>query len=313
MYTLLCQHDHDLYIREVSNHLFEHSWIRFKMAGIGSGREQNIEARLVEAREILKLKVPADESVNDEARKKTFKNCDSKDTRCFVVLEGFGDRTHFWERQRTYGQRKLENEECTYKKGRHAEAYVLARLDLYIFMQEEREKEEREKEEREKEERKKKEATEEKATEEKATEERATEEKATEEKATEEKATEEKATEEEIVEGMRNMAIKKKVIIYLTREPCNSIDKKYPNSKSCLKRILEFLNVYDDIEIEINYVWPYQPRSHTIQGEPGKYSIDVTTKEYAKVKSQVRIEQIKSTPIMMNTITGKLAEIEKKR
>ena len=234
MYTLLCQHDRDLYIKEVSNHPFEHSWIRFKMAGFGSIREQNIEARLVEASEILELKETAG-SVNDEDRKNKFIACvnkkDSPDTRCLVVLvKGFGDRTHFWERQRTKNQSKLENEACTYntERGYHAEAYVLARLELYM-------------------------------------------------EAALKKQTVDSEDTEDVAEKLGKMKISKKVIIYLTREPCNNIEERYfnnPNSKSCLKRILEFSNVYDDIEIEINYV------HENIYNTPKQYEPPINKKTY---------------------------------
>ena len=87
-----------------------------------------------EARKVLTLEENPDE-VDDNERMGLFTdsaNDDDSPTRCLVVSQGFDDEQYFWERSRfCRDQLDEENEECTYHKGRHAEKYVLARLELY--------------------------------------------------------------------------------------------------------------------------------------------------------------------------------------
>ena len=120
------------------------------MAG-ARGNTEILRARVEKAKEILTLKGVQSRDVNDEKRMQLFRICAingrSLDTRCLVVLEGFNGKQgkqYFWERQRAKEKKdknnkvieestlEEENEECTYKKGCHAETYVLARLDLYL-------------------------------------------------------------------------------------------------------------------------------------------------------------------------------------
>ena len=103
------------------------------MAG-ASGNTEELRERVNEAKQILKLR-----DVDEEKRMDSFRICAendrSRDTRCLVVLKGFNGKQgkqYFWERQRAGNTLTEENEECDYEKGRHAETYILARLDLYL-------------------------------------------------------------------------------------------------------------------------------------------------------------------------------------
>ena len=51
---------------------------------------------------------------------------------------------------------------------------------------------------------------------------------------------------------------KKIVTIYTNYSPCDTINRIYPNSESCMKRIIEFLTTHDDIIMNINYANEYQ-------------------------------------------------------
>ena len=209
------------------------------MAG-ASGNTEELHERVKEAKKILKLR-----DVNDKERMESFKKCaknaTSSDTRCLVVLEGLNGKQgkqYFWERQRAKEKIKnnkvkeestleKENEECEYHKGRHAETYVLARLDLYLKEEEEEERSFDDLNKRTK-------------------------------NIEISKKGKSKQTQNAGVQQKDAVQQKKIVTIYTNYSPCDTINRIYPNSESCMKRIIEFLTTHDDIIMNINYANEYQ-------------------------------------------------------
>ena len=133
------------------------------------------------------------------------------------MLEGFNGKQYFWERQRAGKNSSKstlteENEECTYKIGCHAETYVLARLDLYL--EEERYIDDLIKR--------------------------------TKNTVISENG---KSKQTQNADVQQEDAVQQKIVtIYINYSPCEKTNtEKYAGSKSCKKRIIEFLTDHSDI------------------------------------------------------------------
>ena len=221
------------------------------------------------AKEILTLKgVQSRDVVLDEERMQLFricaKNAKSRDTRCLVVSEGFNGKQgkqYFWERQRAKEKIKnnkvieestleKENEECDYEKGCHAETYVLARLDLYLEKEEE--------------------------------EERSIDDLIKRTKNTE-ISKNGKSKQRQNADVQQGNAVQQKIVtIYINYSPCEKTNtEKYAGSKSCKKRIIEFLTDHSDITMNINYVNKYNGKS----GEKSDINEDLKRQEQKLIQN----------------------------
>ena len=216
------------------------------MAGARGNTE--LRERVNEAKNILTLR---------DGRMQLFRICAingrSLDTRCLVVLEGFNGKQgkqYFWERQRTGNTLTKENEECDYKKGRHAETYVLARLDLYLEEEEE---------------------------------ERSIDDLNKRTKNIEiSKNGKSKQRQNADVQQKDAVQQKKIVTIYTNYSPCEKTNtEKYAGSKSCKKRIIEFLTDHSDITMNINYVNKYNGKS----GEKSDINEDLKRQEQKLIQN----------------------------
>ena len=176
--------------------------------------------RVEKAKKILTLR---------DRRMESFEQCaidsKSRDTRCLVVLKGFNGKQgkqYFWERQRTGNTLTEENEECDYLKGCHAETYILARLDLYLE------------------------------------EKRSTGAESLTPSFGKMNISNNQQQIADVQQG-NDVQQEKIVTIYINYSPCEKTNTEdFPNSKSCKKRIIEFLTAHENIIMNINYVNKYK-------------------------------------------------------